>query len=252
MTPSRHIVAIRVDAVDLDAAARVISDWARHAESKYVCAANVHMAMEARDRPAFRAIVNGADLIVPDGMPLVWMLRLLGLRRATRVRGPDLMLALCREAEAARLPIGLYGSTEETLRDLAGALRERFPDLEIAYQHAPPFRPLTPEEDRAATREIRASGARILFVGLGCPKQEAWMAGHRDRLPLAQVGVGAAFDIHGGRLPACPKVLESAGLEWLFRLSQEPGRLWRRYARHNPRFVAACLRQLVADRDASE
>ncbi len=236
---------MRVDATShADAADRVLR-WGEARESRYVCAATVHMVMEAHDDPAFRDAVNGADLVTPDGMPLLWGLRLLGVPAATRVRGTDLMGALCARACLERVHIGLYGGTPEVLEALAAVLPRCFAGLRIAYRWSPPFGPVRPEEDDRIVRAINASGARILFVGLGCPKQERWMASHKGRILAPMVGVGAAFDFLAGLKRQAPRWMQDAGLEWCFRLLSEPRRLWRRYAYHNPRFVALLAAQLL-------
>jgi N-acetylglucosaminyldiphosphoundecaprenol N-acetyl-beta-D-mannosaminyltransferase len=242
---TRQILETRVDATDYDAAANLVCQWARREESRYVCAANVHMVMEGHDDPGFREVVNGADLVTADGMPLAWALRLLGVPAAPRVYGPDLMLAVCARAEADGIPAGLDGGTPQALAELEGALRVRYPALRIVYRSSPPFRRLSPREREEARREIAASGARILFVGLGCPRQEWWMAEERGRIPAVMLGVGAAFDFLSHRKKQAPPVLRRLGLEWAFRLVAEPRRLWRRYLVHNPRFVALFALQLA-------
>lgn len=242
---SRRILGTRVDATDYGGAAERVCGWAARGESRYVCAANVHMVMEGHDDPAFRAVVNGADLVTADGMPLAWALRSLGVAHAPRVYGPDLMLAVCARAEAEGIPIALYGGTEEALAGLEAELRGRFPGLRIAHRASPPFRALSEMEKDQARRAIAASGARILFVGLGCPRQERWMAAERGRIPAVMLGVGAAFDFISHGKKQAPPALRRAGLEWAFRLAAEPRRLWRRYLVHNPRFVALFALQLA-------
>ncbi len=241
----RHIVGMRVDATSYeDATARII-DWAQTKVGKRVCAANVHMAMETYDSPTFAQVVNQADLVTPDGMPLVWGLRALGIERASRVCGPTLTLTVCAAAAQANLPIALYGGTAESLVAFADFLVQKFPKIEIACQISPPFRELTPAEDDAYTQQLIASGARILFVGIGCPRQEIWMAAHQSRIPAVMLGVGAAFNFHSGRVKQAPLWMQQTGLEWLFRLLMEPRRLWKRYFKQNPRFVLLFLRQLL-------
>lgn len=242
---SRVILGMRTDATSYsDAAARVLA-WAATPESSYVCVANVNNTMEAYDSAGYRAVMNGADLVTPDGMPLVWALRLFGVSDATRVYGPTLTLHVLERAAAAGVAVGFYGATPEVLTDMLDACRRRFAGLRVAYAHAPPFRQLTTEEDAAVVGEINASGARILFVGLGCPKQERWMASHKGSVKAAMLGVGAAFDFLAGSKPQAPAWMQRAGLEWLFRLANEPRRLWRRYAYHNPRFLALLAGQYV-------
>jgi N-acetylglucosaminyldiphosphoundecaprenol N-acetyl-beta-D-mannosaminyltransferase len=244
----RYVLGQRLDATDYaDATARVI-DWANRGESRYVCLSNVHMVMQGWDNPNFRQIINAADLITTDGVPLVWCLRALGLPSAVRVYGPDLTLHVCATAAQQQLAIGLYGGTAQSLKEFAALLQSRFPAIEIACSIAPPFRPLTEAEDATYTKQLAESGARILFVGIGCPKQEIWMSEHRGRLNMPMLGVGAAFDFHAGRVKQAPAWLQAIGLEWLFRLLMEPRRLWRRYAWHNPRFVLFFIEQLLRGR----
>ena len=166
--------------------------------SRTVCAANVHMVMEAWDDEGYQALVNQADLVVADGQPLVWALRLLGVRQRRRVRvSPDLLLRLFAEGHNEAWSIGLYGGTDQTLKVFVEFLNRRFPRLRVPFVYAPPFRPLTPEEDEEVVARIRSSGVQLLLVGLGCPKQERWMADHREHLSCVMMGVGAAFDLLG-------------------------------------------------------
>jgi N-acetylglucosaminyldiphosphoundecaprenol N-acetyl-beta-D-mannosaminyltransferase len=244
----RSILGMRVDATSYREAAAQVLEWARARESRYVCAASVNNVMEAHDSPEFRRIMNGADLVTPDGMPLVWGLRLLGVREATRVYGPALTPEVLAGAERERLPVGFYGATGTVLERLTKVLTIRFPALRIPYVFAPPFRPLTAAEDEAVIAAIRASGARIVFVGLSTPKQERWMAAHRGSIPAVCLGVGAAFDFLAGVKPQAPRWMRDSGLEWVFRLATEPRRLWRRYLKHNPRFAALFAWQLLEER----
>jgi len=248
MTPpleQRVILGTRVDATSYENATGRVINWAQAHESRAVVAANVHVVMEGHDDPSLQAALSTVDLVTPDGMPLVWMLRRLGFPRQARVYGPDLTLRVCEAASKEKIPIGFYGSTVEALEALRKSYRERFPQLQIAYAYAPPFRPLTMEEDEAVVRAVNESGARILLVGLGCPKQERWVAEHRGRVHAVMMAVGAAFDFHSGRLRQAPRWMQRAGLEWLFRLLVEPRRLWRRYFRHNPRFLWLVMGQFL-------
>jgi N-acetylglucosaminyldiphosphoundecaprenol N-acetyl-beta-D-mannosaminyltransferase len=241
----KSVLGMRVDATSYaDATGRVIN-WARGGESRYVCISTVHMVMETYDSAEFRAAVNGSDLTTPDGMPLVWALKLMGVPNASRVYGPDLTLHVCEAAARAGVPVGLYGGTPESLEDFVNVLETRFPGIQIACRIAPPFRPPTETEDEEYTRQIAESGARILFVGIGCPKQERWMARHKGRVPCVMLGVGAAFDFHSGRVRQAPCWMQRLGLEWLFRVLMEPRRLWKRYASTNPRFVAHFTLQML-------
>lgn len=248
----RYIVGMRVDATSYGDVVEQVRRWAQAGESRYVCVANVHMVMEAYDSPDFRKIVNAADLVTPDGMPLVWALRLLGVKNQGRVYGPDLTLHLCAMAAVEGIPVALYGGTPESLRDFSRFLTKQYPGLKIACAIAPPFRPLTPEEDALFTEQLATSGARILFVGIGCPKQERWMADHKGRIPAVMLGVGAAFDFHSGRIKQAPAWMQRVGLEWVFRLIMEPRRLWKRYLKHNPRFVFLFILQLLGLRHFRE
>jgi N-acetylglucosaminyldiphosphoundecaprenol N-acetyl-beta-D-mannosaminyltransferase len=242
---ARRILGTRVDATSYAHATEAVLGWAGRGESRYVCVATVNNLIEAHDDPAYRRVLEDADLVTPDGMPLVWGLRLLGVAGASRVYGPDLTPLLCERAAALGVPVGFYGSTPEVLDDLTAALARRHPRLRVVYAVSPPFRPLGPAEDTAMVERVNASGARLLFVGLGAPKQERWMAAHQGRVGAVMVGVGAAFDFLAGRKRQAPATLQRLGLEWLFRLACEPRRLWRRYLYRNPRFVAMFGAQLL-------
>jgi N-acetylglucosaminyldiphosphoundecaprenol N-acetyl-beta-D-mannosaminyltransferase len=226
-------------------------------ERGYVTAAAVNLVMNARENQATMEAVMAATLAVPDGQPLVWALHALGHADATRVYGPDLMAMYCARvssASHARTPMYLYGGRGDDERELlAQRLRERYPGLEIAGGASPPFTPLTLEQDERLLADIDASGAQVVWVGTGQPKQEQWMHRMRPRLraPLL-VGVGAAFDFHAGLVAQAPPWMGRNGLEWVYRLRREPKRLWRRYARYNPRFVAGFARQYARHRRGSE
>ena len=248
--PRRRVIDVDVHASSYEDATRCICAWARSGESRYVCACNVHMVMEAHDDPSFQTVVNDADLVVPDGMPLVWALRRMGVPDASRVYGPDLMVHVLERAQEYGIPVGLYGGDPSTLEALIAVLGTRWPRLQIVYKVSPPFGPASFSE--GTVRAMKDSGARILFVALGCPKQERWMNLHRGAIPAVMVGVGAAFDFLAGRKRQAPALLQRAGLEWAFRLASEPTRLWRRYAIHNPRFIALLSRQLLADRPVQQ
>ena len=245
---SREVLGMRVDATSYEDASQRVVRWARDGLSTYVCVASVNMVMKAYDSEDFRQVVNAASLVTPDGRPLVWALNALRAPGASQVRGTDLTSRVVEEAAREGVAIGLYGGTPEVLEALVGTLESRHPGLRVACRISPPFRPLTPEEDEAVTREILGSGARILFVGIGCPKQERWMADHEGRFPAVMLGVGAAFDFHSGRIREAPRWMQAAGLEWAFRIAMDPRRLWRRYASDIPRFIALFLSQLLGVR----
>jgi len=245
---SRYIVGMRVDATSYSDAAKRITEWSQRGESRYVCVAAVNNVMAAHDQPSFRVAMNDADLVTPDGMPLVWGLRRMGVDDATRVYGPDLTPVLLSRASDAGIPVGFYGGTPEVLEALVERVHHRWPDLDVAYAWSPPFRDLTREEDDRVVRQIQESGTRMLFVGIGCPRQEIWMHSHRGQIDAVMLGVGAAFDFMAGVKKQAPGLMQRTGTEWLFRLATEPRRLWRRYLRQNPRFVALFGAQLLKER----
>jgi N-acetylglucosaminyldiphosphoundecaprenol N-acetyl-beta-D-mannosaminyltransferase len=216
----------------------------------YICAANTHTVTAAQEDADLRAALLRADLNVPDGQPLVWALNLLGNSLSDRIYGPDLMERACERAARSGLRFYLYGGRNQgALAQLARNLRLRYPGLRIVGGYVPPFRPLTPDEEDAVAADVRRSGADVVWVGIGVPKQEKWMARMRPRLDApVLVGVGAAFDFHAGLVTQAPGWVQRVGLEWLFRLAQEPRRLWRRYLRYNPRFVVGFARQYVSHR----
>jgi N-acetylglucosaminyldiphosphoundecaprenol N-acetyl-beta-D-mannosaminyltransferase len=215
-------------------------------QSGYVIAANVHVVMIAYWHTQYQQVVNQAMIVTPDGMPLVWGLRLLGIKQQPRVYGPDLMLAWCDRAAKQHLSIYLYGASEVTLTQLEQNLRSQFPGLAIAGSYAPPYlEQITPELIASDVARINAADPAVVFVALGCPKQEFWMAAAAGELKAIAIGVGAAFDFHAGTVPQAPRWMMKLGLEWLYRFAQEPGRLWRRYVINNPAFVVLFSWQLL-------
>jgi N-acetylglucosaminyldiphosphoundecaprenol N-acetyl-beta-D-mannosaminyltransferase len=247
---SRSVLGMRVDATSYEDATQRIITWANAGGSRTVAVAAVNNVMMAYDDREFMTIMNDADLVTADGMPLVWGLRMLGVPSASRVYGPELTPVVLGRAADEGIPVALVGGTPSVLDALMRCFAEGYPGLQVAYRFSPPFRPMMPEEDQQLVREIEASGARIVFVGLGCPKQERWMAQHRGQISGVMVGVGAAFDFLAGVKPQAPPFMRRAGLEWIFRLATEPRRLWRRYLQQNPRFVALFARQVIAERMA--
>lgn len=242
-----RIISLFTDAVSLDAAASRVESLIPR--GGYVACANVHMTMEAVDDPAFAEVVNAADLVVPDGKPLFLMHKRLGADAdAEQVRGFDLMTELMRRAARSKTKIGFFGSSRETLDLLKKRAEREFPEIDIAYLHSPPRLDGDLAADAPTISNINDSGIGILFVALGCPKQEKWMAKNRAALKPVQIGVGAAVDFYAGTASEAPKFLQKSGLEWLFRLSKEPRRLWRRYLINNPRFVHLAAKQLFGRR----
>ena len=244
----RYILGTRVDALSYESATAQILAWAREGCGRTVFCASVHTVMEGFDHPEFRSLVNAADMVTADGVPLTWSLRGLGVPGAVRVYGPDLTRALLAAAECEQVAVGFYGGSPSTLERLLEATARAHPRLPVRYAWSPPFRSLSPAEDDGAAAAIRASGAKLLFVGLGCPKQECWSAAHRDGIGAVIIAVGAAFDFLSGVKPEAPKWLQRAGCEWAFRLAVEPRRLWKRYLKHNPRFALRCGAQLLKAR----
>ena len=239
---SVRILETPVLPVSVDEASSVIGAWAADGGGRVVCAANVHMVMDAWDEPSFAAHLAGADLTVCDGRPLVWACRLQGVRDARQARGLDVMMAATSLAARRGLRVGLYGGRPEVLEEVRRRLLSRDPALDVTYCWSPPFRDLTSSEDEDAVAAIEAAGVQLLFVSLGCPRQEQWMFAHRERLDCVMVGVGAAFDMLSGSVRTAPRWMQRLGLEWVFRLVCEPRRLWRRYSRHNGRFIVLVLR----------
>jgi len=248
---SRRILGMRVDATSYRETTDTVIDMAASRSGGMVCVATVHMVMEAFDDPAFRRIVNSAECVTPDGMPLVAALRMQGIPQAQRVYGPTLTPLVCERAAELGLAVGFYGGTPEVLDALVQELTRRFPKLRVAFCHSPPFRRLSASEDAALVDAIQAADVRILFVGLGCPKQERWMAAHRESLSCVMLGVGAAFDFLAGTKSQAPRWMQRVGLEWLYRLIAEPRRLWRRYLIGNPRFLYHFAREGLRRRAVS-
>jgi N-acetylglucosaminyldiphosphoundecaprenol N-acetyl-beta-D-mannosaminyltransferase len=240
------VIGMWIDSIDPARTVETIARWIGGGRREYVCVANVHAVMEAHRDPGLRAVYAAAGLTVPDGMPLVWTGRALGHSDVRRVYGPDLMLSLCAAAAQRAWPCYFYGGAPGVAGRVAETLASRFPGLLVAGTSAPPFRPLDPDEQTAERRRINEAGPAIVFVGLGCPKQERWMAAERPHLEAAVLlGVGAAFDFHAGLVRQAPRWMMRLGLEWLFRLTQEPGRLWYRYAVYNPLFLFHVTAQLL-------
>ena len=242
--PNKRVVSLFPNVCDHDGAIAKIAGLVEGGGG-YVCFSTVHMVMEGYDDPSFAAKVNQADLIVPDGMPLVWMQKIQGAKNAARVRANDLMMMLCEYAANNHLKVGFYGGKQSVIDAILARNRRELPALQTVYAYSPPFRPLTAEEDAAIVHEINECQPDLLFMGLGCPKQENWMAAHRSKLSAVMLGVGASFDFYTGNVKESPAWLGGLGLEWLFRLTQEPKRLWRRYLILNPRFVLLALKQIL-------
>jgi N-acetylglucosaminyldiphosphoundecaprenol N-acetyl-beta-D-mannosaminyltransferase len=243
------LFGIGISVTDYAGASAAILAAARARRSYAVSALATHGLTEAARDPGFGDLVNSIDLVTPDGQPVRWAMNAMhrtGL--SERVYGPDLVAAVCAGAAKEGMSIYLYGSTAETCRAVADELPRRYPGLRVAGVHPDRFRDATPTEDADDVRRIRESGADIVLVGRGCPRQERWVAQHRGVVAVPMLAVGAAFDYIAGNLPRPPRLMQRAGLEWLFRLSQEPRRLFRRYLVHNSLFCLLLARELVLKR----
>jgi N-acetylglucosaminyldiphosphoundecaprenol N-acetyl-beta-D-mannosaminyltransferase len=240
-----NVLGVGISALGMPEALRACEDMIARGRG-YVCVTGVHGVMEAQTDPKFRSILNNSFLNVPDGMPMVWVGCLQGHQQISRVYGPDLMTELCCRSQAMGYRHFLYGGKEGVAEELAANLCRRFPGLQIVGTYTPPFRPLTTAEESELHSIIAACKPDVLWVGLSTPKQERFMAEHWDSLDTKlMIGVGAAFDVHTGRIKDAPRWMKSSGLQWFHRLSQEPRRLWRRYLVNNPIFVVRVAMQLT-------
>lgn len=244
--PSKiDVVGSPVTALHFEAQINLILEWAMSKISKFVCVANTHMLVEAHWNPEFSSLLKDADLITPDGMPLVWMLKLMGFRNQNRVAGMDILLSLCKLAPLRKISIFFLGSETTTLEKMKNKLTYEFPNLQIAGMEPLPFRPLTHAEDEAIVQRIHDSGAAIVLVALGCPKQEYWMSQHKDKIKAVMIGLGGAFPVFAGDKKRAPYLIRDLGCEWLYRFRQEPARLLRRYGTTIPTFIWLASKQLL-------
>lgn len=242
--PTQHLIGTPVYTLSFEEQINLMITWAKNCQSKVVCVANVHMLIEAWQNSQFASVLKNADLVTPDGMPLVWMLKLMGEKRSQRVAGMDIFRAVCEQASTAQISIFLLGAKPDVLDKICKRLNKEFPQLKIAGMESPPFRPLGNTPDMDVIQTINASGARIVFVALGCPKQELWMSQHQNKIQAVMIGVGAVFPIYARVLKQAPKFIQNTGFEWLFRLIQEPRRLWKRYITTIPIFIWLMLKQI--------
>ncbi len=237
------VVGTQVDVTTMSAAIERIFDLSSQDEPAYVCFATTHMLVEAKRQPAVQAAYENAAMVTPDGTPVAWCLRLMGHSRAQCVSGPRLVPKLLESAEVRGIPVGFYGGRPETLERMRSVLEVQHPALQIAYMYSPPFRPLEPEERAEVIRTIRDSGARIVLIGLGSPKQERWMLESSASFDCTLLGVGAVFEFLSGEKVMPPEWIQKLGLTWLVRLMQEPRRLAKRNFYYSPLFIAHFLRQ---------
>jgi N-acetylglucosaminyldiphosphoundecaprenol N-acetyl-beta-D-mannosaminyltransferase len=243
--PVRRVIGSPLTALPFDAQMKVIVGWAQRRLSKMVCVANAHMLVEAHWNPDFAEVLEKADIVTSDGMPIVWMMKLLGVQTQQRVAGMDILMALCRLSTQQNLNVYFLGCQQSVLDSMKARLDVDFPNLAIAGMEPLPFRPMTGEEEEDVFDRIQASGAHLVFVSLGCPKQEKWMAQHRSRVHAVMIGLGGAFPVYGGVKKWAPRWVRDAGLEWAYRLMQEPRRLARRYGATNYAFLWLAFKQLV-------
>jgi N-acetylglucosaminyldiphosphoundecaprenol N-acetyl-beta-D-mannosaminyltransferase len=250
--PTRDILGIPVAMTDYLGAVNAIDAMVDRRERGYVCAVAVHSLTVALDDPDMSEALRGASLVLPDGMPVVWAANMLGANLKERVYGPELMLRFSERCAERGHRVWLYGGRDQgSLAQLALNLRRRLPGINIVGGYSPPFRPMTAEEEDALVDQINAAKPDMLWVGIGVPKQEKWMARMRERLDVpVMCAVGAAFDFHAGRISQAPTWMQQRGLEWIYRLAQEPRRLLPRYLYSNPRFLLAFARQYIAGRGA--
>lgn len=240
-----NVLGVRVNAITLAEAAEACERLLAHGRG-YVCLTGVHGVMEGQSDPQFRFVLNNSFLTLPDGMPMVWVGHLQGCRKMGRVYGPDFMMEFCRRSVPRGYRHFLYGGNYGVAEKLAQNLRRQVPGIQIVGLYTPPFRPLNAEEEHDLQLTVAASRPDILWIGLSTPKQERFMAAHIDRLETKlMIGVGAAFDLHTGRITDAPEWIKLLGLQWLHRLAQEPRRLWRRYLINNPRFLWRIALQVI-------
>lgn len=236
--PSIHIIDSKVSRLNSIETVKIITNWVGTSQTnKYVCVCNTHSLVTAHKDKIFSKALDSANICTADGMPLVWALKLFGVKHQDRVDGPNLMLDLCNKASKQGYNIYLYGSTENTLLKVNMKLKQLYPNIKIVGSYSPPFRSLTEQENENICSKINEVNADLVFVSLGCPKQEKWMYENHLKINGVLLGVGAAFNFITGDIKRPPIIIQKMGLEWLFRLISEPKRLWKRYAFNNPMYI---------------
>jgi len=245
MSRRLSVLGARINALAWDDALAQILIWGAEHESRYVSMCNVHSVVTTTQDRQFQSVINNADLALADGAPIAWAVRKLGHIYQERISGPDLMWRYLIEAEQFAQVVYFFGGTDATLEKLVAAIKARFPKLLIGGTCSPSFSGTSVEEDARQVDIINRSGAHVVFIGLGCPKQETWMAAHRGRVNAVMIGVGAAFDFHAGTIKRAPLWWQRNGLEWLYRLYSEPRRLFWRYLVTNTLFLIGISRQLL-------
>lgn len=243
---SANVLGMRVDCLSMEFLQQSVLEWSSDNKGRYVCVSNVHMCMEAVDNVLFSQILDASSLTIPDGRPIFWSAHN-QFSSACQLRGYDVTLALFRFAEAKGLTIGFYGGNSDAVLDrVERYLVDNFPSLQLVYRHSPPFRPLLSSERREVIKQINTAKPDILFVGLGCPKQERWMNENFRFLSCTMFGVGAVIDFLSGEKKHAPKIMQLIGGEWVYRLIQEPKRLWRRYLYTNTKFLFLFFKETIA------
>jgi N-acetylglucosaminyldiphosphoundecaprenol N-acetyl-beta-D-mannosaminyltransferase len=245
MSRRLSVLGARINALTWDDALAQILIWGAEHQSRYVSMCNVHSVITTTQDRQFLSVINNSDLALADGAPIAWALRKLGNIGQERISGPDLMWQYLIEAEQFGQAVYFFGGTDATLEKLNHAIRQRFPKLRIGGSYSPSFSGTSADEDERHVDSINRSGAHVVFIGLGCPKQETWMAAHRGRVNAVMIGVGAAFDFHAGTIKRAPLWAQRNGLEWLYRLYSEPRRLFWRYLVTNTLFLIGIARQLL-------
>lgn len=241
---TQNIIGFPVTCLSFNEQMETILKWAHDRLTKVVCVCNVHMLVEAHWHSELGGVLERADLVTPDGMPIVWMIRQLGFKQQNRVAGLDILFAVCHLSQQQDVSVFFLGSEASILDQMRTKLEEEFPNLKIAGMEPLPFRPLTEEEDEAVIQTINESGAGVVFLSLGCPKQEYWMDQHKGKISAVMIGLGGAFPVYAGIHKRAPGWVREAGLEWLYRFIQEPKRLWRRYYSTIPPFIWLAFKQL--------
>jgi N-acetylglucosaminyldiphosphoundecaprenol N-acetyl-beta-D-mannosaminyltransferase len=239
------IIGSPITALPFEVQINFILEWAMGKVSKVICVANTHMLVESYWHPEFSSVLKSADIVTPDGMPLVWMLKLMGAGTQNRVAGMDILLSLCKLAPLRDIHLFFLGSDVVILERMRKNLERVFPNVKIAGMEPLPFRPLTPTEDEAIIKKIHDSGAGIVLVALGCPKQELWMVQHKDKIQAVMIGLGGAFPVFAENHKRAPYWIRHLGGEWFYRLIQEPFRLFRRYSTTIPVFIWLALKQIL-------
>lgn len=232
-----NILGVNINVTNMEETVKIITENLEDIKGNYICVSNVHTTVMSYEDESYKAIQNGGFMALPDGKPLSVVSKKRGFKEAERVTGPDLMEEIFKISEEKGYSHYFYGSTQETLDTLKQKLNEKYPNIKIAGMYSPPFRKLTEEEDKAIVKNINKVNPDFVWVGLGAPKQEIWMSDHKNKVKGLMLGVGAGFDYHAGNISRAPKWMQNASLEWMYRLLQDPKRLFNRYFFTNIKFI---------------